>query len=188
MKDDGTWGVRIEDLMYGSHVNGTSLDDAYSDLAVIDTMFPGILPPDRVWKNFKETIVKNISKAANVTLDCDGLENINDETYRGCTAPTSCKNILSSISDIYLYFNATKRKDQRNPDYTQYILAISKYDYTVEVNGWCSFLFFTSIGSLNKRYLLGNAFLNNYYVMLNNTDTDYPTIGFNGDYWEVVYN
>jgi hypothetical protein len=52
MNDDGSWGVRIEDIMYGSHVNGTSLDDAYSDLAVIDTMFPGLLLPDRVWKNF----------------------------------------------------------------------------------------------------------------------------------------
>lgn len=25
--DDGTWAVRIEDVMYGSAINGTSLDD-----------------------------------------------------------------------------------------------------------------------------------------------------------------
>ena len=90
MNDDGSWGVRIEDIMYGSHVNGTSLEDAYSDLAVIDTMFPGLLLPDRVWKNFQEIIVRNISKDANVTLNCDGMEFINNENYKVCTAPTSC--------------------------------------------------------------------------------------------------
>jgi hypothetical protein len=65
---------------------------------------------------------------------------------------------------------------------------MSKYDYAIEVNGWCKFLFYIQMAHSNTRYLLGNAFLNNYYVMLNNTDNDNPTIGFNGDYWEVVYN
>jgi hypothetical protein len=50
--DDGSWAVRIEDVMYGSPVNGTSLDDQFSDLAIIDTMFPGIMIPNRVWSMF----------------------------------------------------------------------------------------------------------------------------------------
>ena len=49
----------------------------------------------------------------------------------------------------------------------------------------CKFLFYSQQGSFNNRYLLGYAFLYNYYVMLNNTDNNSPTIGFNGDYWEV---
>jgi len=63
--------VRIEDVMYGSPVNGTSLDDNYSDLAVIDTLFPGLLIPDRVWMTFNQTIIKNISLSANVNVTCN---------------------------------------------------------------------------------------------------------------------
>ena len=55
--DDGSWAVRIEDVMYGSPINGTSLDDDYSDLAVIDTMFPGIMVPKRVWSKINETLI-----------------------------------------------------------------------------------------------------------------------------------
>jgi hypothetical protein len=38
--------------MYGTPINGTSLEDEYSDLAIIDTMFPGLMIPDRVWGSF----------------------------------------------------------------------------------------------------------------------------------------
>jgi hypothetical protein len=50
--DDGSWAVRIEDVMYGNPINGTSLDDEFSDLAIVDTMFPGLMIPNRVWSNF----------------------------------------------------------------------------------------------------------------------------------------
>lgn len=50
----------------------------------------------------------------------------------------------------------------------------------------CKLLIYGQNGSLEKRYLIGNAFLNNYYVMLNSTDAEHPHIGFNGDYWQVV--
>jgi hypothetical protein len=43
--------------MYGTYINGTSLDDEYSDLAIIDSMFPGLLIPDRVWSKFNQTII-----------------------------------------------------------------------------------------------------------------------------------
>jgi hypothetical protein len=68
--------VRIEDVMYGTPVNGTSIDDAFSDLAVIDTIFPGLLIPDRVWRRFNETIIKNISLTANVNVSCNNIERI----------------------------------------------------------------------------------------------------------------
>jgi hypothetical protein len=61
VKDDGSWAVRIEDVMYGTPINGTSLDDPYSDLAIIDTMFPGLMIPIRVWENFNKTIIQNIT-------------------------------------------------------------------------------------------------------------------------------
>jgi hypothetical protein len=47
--------------MYGTPINGTSLDDKYSDLAIIDTMFPGLMIPERVWQNFNQTIIQNIT-------------------------------------------------------------------------------------------------------------------------------
>lgn len=43
--DDGQWAVRVEDVAYGKAYNNTSLDDEYSDLAVIDTIFPGLYIP-----------------------------------------------------------------------------------------------------------------------------------------------
>lgn len=50
----------------------------------------------------------------------------------------------------------------------------------------CKFLVYGQNGSGEKRYLVGNAFLKNYYVMLNYTDSEHQHIGFNGDYWQVV--
>lgn len=51
--DDGKWALRVEDIYYGINENSTSLDDPYSDLAIFDTMFPGIMVPNRVWNNFR---------------------------------------------------------------------------------------------------------------------------------------
>lgn len=50
----------------------------------------------------------------------------------------------------------------------------------------CKFLIYGQNGSPEKRYLVGNAFLRNYYVMLNFTDPEHQQIGFNGDYWQVA--
>lgn len=50
----------------------------------------------------------------------------------------------------------------------------------------CKFLIYGQNGSPESRYLVGNAFLRNYYVMLNYTDPENQHIGFNGDYWEVA--
>jgi hypothetical protein len=69
--DDGSWGLRIEDVIYGTPINGTSLDDEYSDLAIIDSIFPGLLIPDRVWGKFNETIIKNITNSTNVSVFCN---------------------------------------------------------------------------------------------------------------------
>jgi hypothetical protein len=47
--------------MYGTHVNGTSLDDEFSDLAILDTMFPGVMIPNRVWDKLKKTFEVNVT-------------------------------------------------------------------------------------------------------------------------------
>jgi hypothetical protein len=60
LRDDGSWAVRIEDMFYGNKTNSSSLDDEYSDLAVIDTMFPGIMVPNRVWNTVKNVFIKSI--------------------------------------------------------------------------------------------------------------------------------
>ncbi len=54
-----------------------------------------------------------------------------------------------------------------------------------KTNDTCKFLVYGQNGALeNKRYLVGNALLRSYYVMLNYTS---KMIGFNGDYTKVVY-
>jgi hypothetical protein len=108
VKDDGLWAVRIEDVMYGSPVNGTSLDDVYSDLAIIDTMFPGLMIPDRVWGNFNKTIIQNISTATGANVTCNQTERIYGIDYSFCYANKKCSDVKDKISDIYLYFNGTQ--------------------------------------------------------------------------------
>jgi hypothetical protein len=53
-------------------------------------------------------------------------------------------------------------------------------------NDTCKFLIYGD-KSIDSRYVIGNAFLTNYYVMLNYTDPVNQRIGFNGDYWEITY-
>lgn len=132
--DDGTWAVRIEDVMYGSAINGTSLDDNYSDLAVIDTMFPGLLIPDRVWNNFNKNIIKNITNMTGSSVVCNSTERIYGVDYNFCFALGKCNDINSKIFDIFLYFNATKASNQSYNDknFTQYILSMKKGDYAVD--------------------------------------------------------
>jgi len=84
--DDGSWAVRIEDVMYGSPINGTSLDDEFSDLAIVDTMFPGLLIPNRAWGNFKSNLIKNISASGNASVVCGLTENILGSDYSFCYA------------------------------------------------------------------------------------------------------
>jgi len=47
----------------------------------------------------------------------------------------------------------------------------------------CNFLIYGQNGSSEKRYLIGNSFLNSYYVAFNYT---HDRIGFNGNYWRVT--
>ena len=54
-------------------------------------------------------------------------------------------------------------------------------------NDTCKFLVYGQNGSPDKRYIIGNALLSNYYVMLNYTDAFHQHIGFNGDYWQITY-
>jgi hypothetical protein len=103
------------------------------------------------------------------------------------------------LNDIYLYFNATKSDRQTDKNFTEYILSLKKNDYAVDVSittfnatsnssttiNACKFLVYGQNTSIETRYLLGNAFLRSYYVMLNYTD---DTLGFNGDYTLVVRN
>jgi hypothetical protein len=61
-KDDGQWAVRVEDIVYGKASNNSrSLEDPYSDLAIIDTIFPGLYVPTRDWANLKKSFFGNIT-------------------------------------------------------------------------------------------------------------------------------
>lgn len=126
LNDDGSWAVRIEDVMYGSAVNGTSLEDEFSDLAIIDSMFPGLLIPDRVWGKFNQTFIQTISNDTKVNVTCNQSERIYGVDYSFCYAASSCGSISSNIKDIFLYFNATKGDQQTDKNYTQYILSLKK--------------------------------------------------------------
>lgn len=94
--------------MYGSPVNGTSLEDDFSDLAIIDTMFPGLLIPDRVWSKFNQTIISNITNVTQVNITCNHTETILGADFSYCYAEKACSQIRDSLKDIYLYFNATR--------------------------------------------------------------------------------
>jgi hypothetical protein len=193
--DDGSWAVRIEDVMYGSPINGTSLDDLNSDLAIVDTMFPGIMIPNRVWDNLQKVFVKNITATGNTTVNCSITENILGEEYSVCYSDRRC-GTKKWLSDFYLYFNATTSDDDKNKTFTQYILTLKKENYavdipitffntttnTTETKEMCKFLVYGQNNSMEKRYIIGNAFLRSYYVMLNYTS---DSLGFNGDYSEV---
>jgi hypothetical protein len=48
--------------VFGKPKNNTiSLEDEFSDLAIIDTIFPGVYIPSRVWKNFKSIFMSNVT-------------------------------------------------------------------------------------------------------------------------------
>ena len=47
-------------MYYGKKENHTSIDDQYSDLAIFDSMFPGIMVPNRVWGSFKNMIMQKV--------------------------------------------------------------------------------------------------------------------------------
>jgi hypothetical protein len=76
----------------------------------------------------------------------------------------------------------------------QYILNYKPENYAVDVklqmnsSGYlwekdiCKFLVYGQNTSQEERYLLGNAFLSGYYVML---DYNNQSLGFNGQYWKV---
>jgi hypothetical protein len=84
--DDGQWAVRVEDVVYGiAKNNSISLEDKYSDLAVIDTIFPGLYIPQRVWENFTTNFFPNVTG-----LNCTGKETILDDTYEYCFVKGEC--------------------------------------------------------------------------------------------------
>jgi hypothetical protein len=98
--------------MYGTPINGTSLDDNFTDLAVIDTMFPGIMIPERVWANFNKTIIQNITMSTGTNVTCNQTERIYGIDYEFCYSNKKCSDIRNKLFDIYLYFNGTKTYDQ----------------------------------------------------------------------------
>ena len=102
--DDGQWGVRIEDVNYGDATNTSiSLEDQYSDIAIIDTIFPGLYIPTRVWSNFKTKFIANVTG-----LNCSLTQQILGEDYEYCFVNSACDKIgKDQLKDIYLYFNAT---------------------------------------------------------------------------------
>ncbi len=183
--------------MYGTPVNGTSLDDEFSDLAVIDSMFPGVLIPDRVWSKFNQTIINNITKSTSVNVTCNQTERIYNTDFSFCYAESVCSAINNKIFDVYLYFNATRPADDPSKqNYTEFIFSMKKSDYAIkwmmpyiddknvsQTKEVCKFLIYGQNGSSEKRYLVGNSFLNSYYVAFNYTQ---DRIGFNGDYWRIT--
>ena len=118
--------------MYGSAINGTSLEDDYSDLAVIDTMFPGIMVPNRVWAKINQTLIQNISASGSTTVKCKRTEDIFGGNFSYCQANRTC-DTKSWLNDIYLYFNATNSDNLLEKNYTQYILTLKKENYAVDV-------------------------------------------------------
>ena len=117
--DDGQWAVRVEDVAYGKAYNNTSLDDIYSDLAVIDTIFPGLYIPSRVWPKFK-SLLQNVSG-----LNCSLPDHILGQDYEHCFVNRPCAEV-SNLEDIYLYFNATTDVLY---NYTEWFLSYAKSDY-----------------------------------------------------------
>ena len=79
--------------MYGTPINGTSLDDNFTDLAIVDTMFPGVMIPNRVWSNFNKTIIQEISNATKVNVTCNQTERIYGFDYSFCYADAKCSSI-----------------------------------------------------------------------------------------------
>lgn len=58
-------------------------------------------------------------------------EKILGNDYSFCFAERKC-NSRSWLSDIYLYFNATKSDEITDKNFTQYILTLKKANYAVD--------------------------------------------------------
>ena len=127
--DDGSWAVRIEDTMYGSPVNGTSLEDEYSDLAIVDTMFPGILIPNRVWGKLESNFITNVSKQFGANVICNMTETILGSQYSFCYGEGACGDKDKKLTDIFFYFNATRAQSNIMD---QYILNYRPENYAVD--------------------------------------------------------
>lgn len=114
--------------MYGTPVNGTSLEDDYSDLAIIDTMFPGVLIPNRVWNRLANNFETNVSKQLETNVTCNLTENILGNEFSFCYSEKSCDRNL--LSDLFFYFNATRAQSNVMD---QYIFNYRPENYAVDV-------------------------------------------------------
>ncbi len=173
-------------MIYNNATNSTSLDDKYSDLAIIDTLFPGILVPDRVWGNFVTKFMGN-----NSNLICNQTDTIFGVSYPYCFLNSTCGK-KENLYDIWFYFNSSNK----NGNTTQYMLPFKNDKYAVEEKvsyldaqnvtqsyDICKILVYGQGKTAEDRYLLGNAFLKSFYVVLDYTN---QMIGFNGEYKNVV--
>ena len=109
-------------MYYGNKENHTSLDDQYSDLAIFDSMFPGIMVPNRVWGSFKNLIMQKVSN-----LNCSLYQTIHGQQFNYCFQNSTCNR--TGLEDIYLFFNATTRA---SGNFTQYMLAYNKENFALE--------------------------------------------------------
>lgn len=89
---------------------------------MIDTIFPGLYIPTRVWPKFKN-LLQNVTG-----LDCSMPEHILGQDYEHCFVNRTCAEV-NNLEDIYLYFNATTDVPY---NYTEWFLQYAKSEYASE--------------------------------------------------------
>ena len=151
---------------------------------MIDTIFPGLYIPTRVWPKFK-SLLQNVTG-----LNCSMPEHILGQDYEHCFVNRTCAEV-NNLEDIYLYFNATTDVPY---NYTEWFLQYAKSEYAsdtlfTDLNGtthkYCKIsVYGQSQDASEKRYILGNQFLKGYYIALNYSEGGH--IGFNGNYYRIV--
>jgi len=102
---------------------------------VIDTIFPGLYVPTRVWPKFK-SLLQNVTG-----LNCSMPEHILGQDYEHCFVNRTCAEV-NNLEDIYLYFNATTDIPY---NYTEWFLQYAKSEYASDT-------LFTDLNGTTHKY------------------------------------
>ena len=162
------WVIKIRDVRYNStSANYSSLNDTFTRAARVDSMFPGVAVPMTIWKNVEAYMLKSIS-TVDAPLNCSYTELIMNENFTYCMLPTTCSN----LGNISLQFSGNET----------FIYPPQSYAIPLTVAGksMCKIALYGSNDLTEDYYMLGDLFLQNYYVLLNYTSS---SVGFNGYYY-----
>ena len=174
---DDQWQIKIRDIRYDSKsANFTSLNDTFTRNARLDTAFPGVAVPHSLWPNVKTYLLGSIKLPENSALDCGNEQPFLGENYHYCSiANTTCEKL--TLGDISLQFSGFEAYTYPSSSYAT--TRTHLINETINMT-FCDIQLFGNQDLEEDYYMLGDRFMQNYYILFNYTNN---SVGFNGPYY-----